>query len=173
MNWGLQTESCDVKVRRVNGAYAVIASRQVRRGAVIFKMRGRLTDRPSKYSIQLSEHQHLEPHSHDPRDVNSLIRFFNHSCSPSAYVSVEDLTARALYDLEPGEEVTYNYNTTEFEISSPFQCHCQAENCLSDIRGFRRLSREQQMALWPYLAPYLRECVSGWTEKNDEQESEY
>ena len=126
-----------VNVRRVNGAYALITNREIFTNEVVFVLQGEFTDQPSKYSIQIGEGRHLEPLPNDLGDVGSLIRFFNHSCDPSTFLNLEDLTVRALRDLEPGEEVTFNYNATEYDMANPFECHCNARNCLGYIRGFK------------------------------------
>jgi hypothetical protein len=148
------------RVRRVNGAYALMTDRQIARDEVVFVLQGRITDEPTKYSIQIDAGKHLEPFSPYPDDVESLIHFFNHSCEPSTYISFDDLTVRALRDLEPGEEVTFNYNTTEYEMANPFRCHCDSPNCLLEIRGFKLLPADERRKLMPQLAPYLRAIVN-------------
>lgn len=135
----MNTAIIKVKVRRVNGAYALITNRRILKNEVVFVLQGEFTDHPSKYSIQIGEGRHLEPLPDDLSDVSSLIRFFNHSCDPSTFLNLEDLTVRALRDLEPGEEVTFNYNTTEYDMADPFKCHCNAGNCVGYIRGFKYL----------------------------------
>ncbi len=156
MSAGVQIASAKARVRRVNGAYALMTDRPIPKDEVVFILEGEITEHPSKYSVQIGERQHLEPHSQDPTDINSLIHFFNHSCDPSTRIDFEDLAVRALRDLEPGEEVTFNYNTTEFEMANPFTCHCNAKYCLGYISGFKNLPVNQQRELISQLAPYLR-----------------
>lgn len=151
----IQAAITKARVRRVNGAYALITDCRIARDEVVFVLQGELTNRPSKYSIQIDEDKHLEP-LHDPHDLKSLIHFFNHSCDPSTYINFEDFSVRALRNLEPGEEVTFNYNTTEYEMSNPFKCHCDSENCLIEIRGFKHLPLSERIKLAPQLAPHLR-----------------
>jgi SET domain len=158
-----------VRVRRVNGAYALITNREILRNEVVFGLQGEFTDHPSKYSIQIGEGRHLEPLPDDQSDVWSLIRFFNHSCDPSTFLNLEDLTVRALRDLEPGEEVTFNYNTTEYDMANPFKCHCNAKNCLGYIRGSKYLS-EQSDGTDPTTAPHLRimsDLLASQTKQSD------
>ncbi|MGH9932330.1 MAG: SET domain-containing protein-lysine N-methyltransferase [Pyrinomonadaceae bacterium] len=155
MSAGVQTAITKVRVRRVNGAYALITDRAITADEVVFALEGEITEHPSKYSVQIGKHKHLEPLSHDPSDVKSLIHFFNHGCDPSTRINFEDLTVRALRDLEPGEEVTFNYNATEYEMANPFNCHCNSKNCLGYISGFKHLTMNRQMELISQLAPYL------------------
>lgn len=144
------------RTRRVNGAYALITDRPVGRDEVVLVLRGEIISQPTKYSIQIDEHKHLEPYT-DPQDVRSLIRFLNHSCDPSAYINFDDLTVRALRNLEAGEEVNFNYNTTEYEMANPFRCNCESENCLVEIGGFKYLPLSEQIKLASQLAPHLRQ----------------
>ena len=144
-----------VRARRVNAAYALITNRDIFSNEVVFVLQGEFSDHPSKYSIQIGEGRHLEPRGDDPSDAGSLIRFFNHSCDPTTFLNLEDLTVRALRDLEPGEEVTFNYNTTEYDMANTFKCHCNAKNCLGYIRGSKYLS-EQSDGTDPSTAPQLR-----------------
>jgi hypothetical protein len=156
------------RVRRVNGAYALMANCQIAKDEVIFHLQGEINDKPSKRSLQVEKNEHLEPLSYDPSDLRSLISFFNHSCDPSAYICFEDYTVRALRDLEPDEEVTFNYNTTEYEMANPFKCQCDSKSCLVDIRGFKYLSFSERMKLTAPLAPHLQQISpanllrSGW-----------
>jgi uncharacterized protein len=62
---------------------------------------------------------------------------------------------RALRDIQAGEEVKINYAATEYEMHENFSCDCGAPACLRIIRGFKFLTRDQQLKLKPYLAPYL------------------
>ena len=143
------------KTRRINGAYALLTDRQIGKDEIVLVLRGEIIGQPTKYSIQIGEHKHLEPYT-DPQDIRSLIRFLNHSCDPSAYINFDDLTVRALRNLDPGEEVSFNYNTTEYEMANPFKCNCEAENCRDDIRGFKYLPLDEQIKLSSQLAPHLR-----------------
>jgi len=62
---------------------------------------------------------------------------------------------RALRDIAAGEQVKLNYAATEYEMHDGFCCDCGSPACLRMIRGFKFLTRDQQLELKPYLAPYL------------------
>lgn len=60
------------------------------------------------------------------RDANvdgNIARFINHSCQPNCYSAVVDKTIwiRAARRIEPGEELTYDYNT-EGDKTIPCKC---------------------------------------------------
>ena len=62
--------------------------------------------------------------------------YTNHSCDPNTWW-VDDETMTARRDIQPGEEITYDYATTEVHPwwRTKWQCQCQAENCRRIITG--------------------------------------
>jgi SET domain-containing protein len=64
----------------------------------------------------------------DPKSDTSLL--MNHSCDPNAWF-VSDTLMTARRDISPGEEVTYDYATSE-AFSLFIECRCGSANC----RGF-------------------------------------
>lgn len=63
------------------------------------------------------------------RDANvggNVARFINHSCTPNCYAAVDAKTKtiwiRAAKRIEPGDELTYDYNT---EGDKTIQCRCR------------------------------------------------
>jgi len=62
-----------------------------------------------------------------------------------------------------GEEVTYDYNTTEYSMASPFLCRCV--HCGGrEIRGFRHLSIPEQQRRAGILAAHLRPLLDAVAE---------
>lgn len=82
--------------------------------------------------------------------------FLNHSCEPNSYIDFNKLCLRALRDIEKGEEIRYNYMTTEYVLHEKFICDCGSRQCYKNVKGFKYLSRDQKLKLKPYLSPYLR-----------------
>jgi len=80
----------------------------------------------------------------------------NHSCNPNGYINFKDLTYRALHPIKKGEELAFNYLTTEWDLSNKFICECGAEKCSNEIKGFKYLILEQQRELEPLLSPFLK-----------------
>jgi hypothetical protein len=46
----------------------------------------------------------------------------------------------ALRELNPGDEMTFFYPSTEWKMTQSFNCYCGSSNCLGDIRGASYLS---------------------------------
>lgn len=118
---------------------------------VLFEFEQRFLDHPTRTSLQIEENKHQESTNPD-----ALENFLNHSCNPNGYINFEDLTYRAMRDIEDGEEITFDYLTTEYELSNPFKCECGSENCRGQIKGFKYLPLDEKRKLEPYLSPYLK-----------------
>lgn len=140
-----------MKIIESNGYKKIITEKPIKRGAVIFSLEGRLQSQASKYSIQIDAKLHLEP-----SESNHEWKFVNHSCDPNAFIDVEEKNIKALKDIKAGEEICFNYNSTEYEIAGPFRCHCGSVNCCGDVRGFNYLSEKDQKSLFNYAAPHIR-----------------
>lgn len=81
----------------------------------------------------------------DAAHGGNLARWINHSCDPNCEVALEDgrLYIDALRDVEPGEELAYDYNFILPVRHSPamkkrFPCTCGASNCRGTMLGKKR-----------------------------------
>jgi SET domain-containing protein len=75
----------------------------------------------------------------------NLARWINHSCDPNCEVVEEDgrLYVESIRDIEPGEELAYDYNYILPErhtakMKRRFPCHCGAPSCRGTILGSKR-----------------------------------
>lgn len=89
--------------------------------------------------------------------VDDLI---NHSCNPNAGLRFLDggVFLHALRDIEPGEEITWDYSTTLHASQWRMQCKCGAPNCRSAVGDFEELPqglRDEYRAMG-LVPPYLR-----------------
>jgi hypothetical protein len=137
--------------------YCLVAAKDVAAGTSVLVIEGAEVSRPSRFSVQVGEHAHIDlPAGGAPEDVADRYpwQFTNHSCEPNTLLSGRSLVA--LRPIRAGEEVTFNYNTTEYALAEPFACHCGSPGCAKTIRGFRYLSRGRREQLRALLAPHLR-----------------
>ncbi len=134
----------------------LIAVRDIAAGTRIITLRGRETAIPTRYSVQVSRDTHL-----DPDDVPTPIdrvrqrqwMYLNHHCAPNAWITERVLIA--LRNIPTGDGVTFDYNTTEWDMASPFDCHCGSAECVGRVRGAKHLSAAQRARIEPWLAPYF------------------
>ncbi len=151
-----QSPASGVGVVRATSEYRLVAIRPLVAGNRLFRMEGQLTSRPSRYSVQIGENQHIDLGSgHSLEEIldRYFWRFMNHSCDPNAVVRGREVLARR--DIEVWEDVTFNYNTTEYDMAEPFECRCGSPICRGRIQGFRHLSEADRRCLEPLLAPHL------------------
>ncbi|MFW5804783.1 MAG: SET domain-containing protein-lysine N-methyltransferase [bacterium] len=94
---------------------------KISKGDIISSIQGKVKKEPDKYSIQIAQGKHIE--------VDSVFKFMNHNCSPS--VHIKERFIYAVRNLKPGDEITFDYNTTEDYLASPFKCEC----CGNIIKG--------------------------------------
>lgn len=121
-----------------------IAVQPIPAGTDILALDGRVSDTPTRYSVQIGPAEHLDPF--DLLQPEERLRwrpwmFLNHHCEPNAVI--EGRSLRALRDILPGEGVTFDYNTTEWEMAEPFDCHCGSPRCMGRITGRRARAAER------------------------------
>lgn len=87
----------------------------------------------------------------DGGDHGNDARFINHSCEPNCEAYEEDgrVYIHALRDIEPGEELTYNYALVydgrhTQAIKRAFACHCGSPACTGVMLAPKKRARSQQ-----------------------------
>jgi len=107
---------------------------------------------PTRYSVQVGIDLHLDtPKAH--------FQWLQHQQDASLRVDTSENSLRfyARRDLEAGTMLSFDYNTNEWDMATPFVCgFSEASVC-----GFRGLEREEQKRLAemqpPVLAPHIVE----------------
>lgn len=94
--------------KRVEGK-ALFSEKKYTKDSIIFTLSGEISDKPTKYSIEISENVHI---------IDKLGIFMNHSFKPST--KIDGYNVIALYDIFPGDELHFNYNENETKMASPF-----------------------------------------------------
>ena len=141
---------------------SLLALENIAEGEAIISLDGRVVPVPDKYTIQIDEGRHLAP---DGR----IWAFANHSCLPNALVDFGQSALVALTPIRPGEEVTFNYLTTEMALAAAFKCGCGAPSCVGTIAGFRHLSWSEKMGIRPWLSTYLARALDRLTHDQTER----
>ena len=102
------------------GMKGLFAKRLIEKGKIILALKGEIFFTPSKTSIQIGQ-----THVEDEKGG-----YMNHHCVPSAEIRVvpneKSLSGivTAVRDIKKGEEITFDYETTEKELLCPFKCDC-------------------------------------------------
>lgn len=144
-------EETYLRVERAAGVARVVATARFLPGARLLRFEGEIVAQPSRYTVQVGAGEHLAPRPGE--EERCLWRFLNHACFPNAAVVGRHLVA--LTAIAPGDEVTFNYNCTEFDLDVPFPCHCGRCGGVP-VRGWRHLGAAERERLEPFAAAHLR-----------------
>lgn len=135
----------------------VFSNRKFQKEEVICLLEGKIIKSPSVeerlVSIQLNNDIFFKP-----RGVG---RFLNHSCDPNTKLIFfnNSLMLRAKKEILKGDEITYNYCSSDFELMRPFTCNC--DNCLQRnkrkfISGYKDLTLLEKKKIKNDVLPYLQ-----------------
>jgi hypothetical protein len=89
-----------------------------------------LYNKPDQFTVQIARDRHVEV-----KELASM----NHSCNPNTILDTTRMLVFAARDIKNGEELTFFYPSTEWEMSAPFICLCGAPNCIHVVAGARFL----------------------------------
>lgn len=125
----------------------------------------------SHFAIQIDSSRYLELEGKDAMYVN-------HSCDPNCYVDFSRINQgkilfRALQKIYAGEEITFNYNSTEYDMqywNCSFNCNCGFSNCMKEIKGFKYIGDYHKEMMQFFLSPYLLQEYSN--EKSNKEINE-
>ena len=109
------------------------------------------SDVRSSHSVQTDWDEHVV------MDLPATL--INHSCDANVGIRDNELGAYdffALTDIVEGEELVWDYNASEWEISTPFQCACSSPRCRGRLRGFKHDGEHIRNAYGPFYASYLK-----------------
>jgi hypothetical protein len=123
----LQTES---------NHHLLISTQAFQPGEVISKFEAaEVHTQPSRYTVQVSDHQHiiLSP---------EFLQYINHSCNPNVFFNTTTMELTALKNIAPGDEFTFFYPSTEWDMAEPFHCLCGSAQCLEIIKGAKSIDAE-------------------------------
>lgn len=114
-----------------------ITTKEFKKGEVIAKIAPySIRKEPDFLTVQINREEHI---------LDLLLEAMNHSCSPTTFVDTQRMVVTAARDLSPGEELTFFYPSTEWEMDRLFQCHCQSPNCIGFVAGAKKLTIQQMV----------------------------
>lgn len=153
----LHCDSNLVGVQVAQDGRRLVAIRPICAGMRLFVITGRETPTPTRYSLQVGAALHLDQDcAHDMQDVvrRYFWRYMDHDCDPTTIIRHRAVIA--VRDIEPGDAITFNYNTTELELAEPFRCRCDSALCVGVVRGARHMTAVQRARVEDLLPDYLR-----------------
>lgn len=140
-----------VEVRNIKKGKSLFALGSFVKDEVILEFEKNFLEQARRDTLCIDTNKHQ--YSKKPEAVEN---FLNHSCNPNGYINFDDLTFRAFRFIKKGEELTFNYLTTEWDMANKFKCDCGSKNCYGEIKGFKYLTVNQQKELKHFLSPFLK-----------------
>lgn len=101
----------EVKHNPKIGENGLFASRVFEKDEIVHILRGQELNFPTRESVHVGDNVHI---------VDPDASFMNHSFEPS--VTIDGRRVVALRRIQIGEEITFNYNSTELFMACPFVC---------------------------------------------------
>ena len=111
-----------IKIKTIKkGMKGLFANEFIHKGGIIFILKGIHLPEPTRTSIRVRG-QNVEHYEGG---------FMNHHCDPNAAViEIEDVIQGlviAKKHIYKGEEITFDYETTEPKLAHPFKCNCHGK----------------------------------------------
>ncbi len=91
-----------------------------------------------------------------------FLQYMNHSCNPNAFFNTTSMELVCLQPIQPGDELTFFYPSTEWEMAQPFVCNCNSAACIQLINGASHLSIEtlSKYKLTDFIRQQVRQKLS-------------
>jgi hypothetical protein len=109
-----------------------------------------VSNKPTQLTVQAGRYKHIEV---------GIIASLNHSCNPNLVLDTTNMLIIAARDISIGDELTFFYPSTEWEMAVPFICACGSTNCIHVVAGARYLSPAVLERY--FLNQHIRRMING------------
>lgn len=103
------------------------------------------------HALQVEDDFYLVPQYREEAEVADL---FNHCCDPNIGIQGQ-LVLATMRDIDAGEELSFDYATTDASDYDEFPCNCGAVNCRKVVRGDDWQKPELQERYKGWFSPYI------------------
>jgi hypothetical protein len=141
------------RVGRSRTGLGLFATKPIKKGAKIVRYFGPLLDSKKKKDDAIENKYLFELNGRwtiDGSIRKNIARYINHACKPNAESDVKPrkrkVVIRAIKNIEPGEEINYDYGTDYFKAYlKPIGCKCDA--CEKKRKKQRAEARAEKLRL--------------------------
>jgi hypothetical protein len=141
------------RVGRSRTGLGLFATRRIKKGTKIIRYFGPLLDSKKKKDDAIENKYLFELNNRwtiDGSVRENVARYINHACKPNAESDVKPrkrkVFIRAIKDIEPGDEINYDYGTDYFKAYlKPIGCKCAA--CEKKRKKKRAEARAERLRL--------------------------
>lgn len=145
------------------GGRGLFARERVRAGETLLvwggdvftgEMLSRMSEEKHRLSVQIEEDLYLVTPNEGPAD------WVNHSCDPNAGL-VGQIVLVALRDIKPGDEICFDYATSDGSPYDEFECGCASRLCRHHVTGDDWKQPELQKRYQGHFSPYIQRRIEG------------
>ena len=129
----------------------------------IFKDLPQCKDFIHKYMYMIDDDLYDWPKNYMEQVIHEDCMFFNHSCEPNCGFSAIDASlVVAIRDIEPGEELTYDYQTMDTEASyyAGLDCKCGSRKCRGKLKFDVYRNVDWQNKFYVYSSGYVKRKIN-------------
>jgi hypothetical protein len=138
-----------ITIRTENKVRSLIARQDFKCGDVVYQIPSeKLFEKPNRFTVQMDRNLHTE--------VGKLSAL-NHSCDPNVILDMDRMLVIASRDIQTGDELSFFYPSTEWEMAAPFICLCGSPRCIHVVAGARFLPFSTLET--HYLNRHIRESI--------------
>lgn len=125
-----------VRENIANNQKAFFAQQSYQPGDTVIEFSAKLVvSEPSYLTVQVGIDRHIMLHPEH-------LQYINHSCDPNVFFDTHAMQIVALKPIAEGDEMTFFYPSTEWDMAQPFTCFCGCKNCLGEINGAAHINPE-------------------------------
>lgn len=127
---------CEIRLSENKTAKALFAIANFKKDDVLSAFAAAaLLHEPTYLTVQtgLADHIHLQP---------EFLQYVNHSCEPNVLFNTDTMQLEAVKDIDEGDELTFFYPATEWDMAEQFDCLCETKSCIHQIRGAKYLDKK-------------------------------
>lgn len=117
-------------VSKRKGFHTLISKRDFLEGEEVCKVIGEEITKPNRFSVQVDQNLHI--------NVQEPVKYINHDCIGN--IELRGMSFFAVKSIFKGDEIVFNYNSSEDELAEPFTCN----KCGKLIKG-RKFSEESEL----------------------------
>ncbi len=140
--------------------FGLFTNKRIKKGELAFIVAGPARHFTSKTSEECYRYQNWFAVDKDTWiDPVSPYVFSNHSCAPNLGIR-DKREFVALYEIEPNEELTFDYSITEDELLWQLVCACGEKECRKVIRSIQFLPKDVYTQRLPYIPKYFQKVYT-------------
>ncbi len=125
-----------VRQNIINDQKGFFAQQTYQPGDIVTSFSAReIVTEPNYLTVQVGIGQHILLHPEH-------LQYINHSCDPNIFFDTYAMHILALRPIAEGDEMTFFYPSTEWDMAQPFNCHCGTARCLGKIQGAAYISED-------------------------------